>query len=263
MQRQIRYFEMQCERNPRSRHFLALADLQRRSGEPELALEILNEGLLRCPKSISARFLLGTCCLEMGETDAAIGHFEQVLSLDPAHGSATAALEAIAASPDKGADDVPDVADEVAKPADPDDDGSATDPDPGDAVDPVQAEPATLSDSESEAEDTETAPPVAEPVIAVQDTRQDDAIPSMFVTRTLADIYLSQGHKDKALRILYQILAAHPEREDIVARISELEQQAGPGGSKRPGDDDTSGPDGKDDNRKRFDQWVDKTRGEK
>lgn len=260
MQRQIRYFEMQCERNPRSRHFLALADLHRRAGDLDRAVEILTNGLARCGDSISARFVLGLCLLETGDPVGAGDQFRQVLALDPHHIRAVEALAECVDPADQGVEtplSEPEPAAKVEPETEPEPETLPEDAAPVPTADP---EPPPIVDADSETEAPE-APVIADesaPVAAAADTRQDDAIPSMFVTRTLADIYLSQGHKDKALRILYQVLAAHPEREDIVASIAELEQRGGPDTSTASEAHD----DGQDSNRRRFDDWAEKTRGE-
>lgn len=286
MQRRIRYFEMQCERHPRSRHFLALADLQRRTGEPARAAEILEQGLAHCGDSVSARYLLGEVRLALGETATAAGEFRRVLEADPGHTRATEGLARCADT--EFAVPVPEIKEAPAVAHEPEPEPEA----PGDgSVDPGPREPdASASETAltKPAVDEETAgmpepvfasppdpdpvpapetvaaapPAVAKPATEAADTRQAEPVPSTFVTRTLSDIYLSQGHRDKALRILYQILAAHPEREDIVARISELEGGAAPPGAASPDADPEPAPpvDPSGENRHRFDAWVEKTR---
>jgi tetratricopeptide (TPR) repeat protein len=274
LQRQIRYFEMQKERNPRSRHFLALADLHRRSGDPTLAVAILTDGLARCSDSISARYVLGMCLLETGDTAGADDQFRQVLALDPQHILVGEALAKCAGAKDQVVETP--LPEPEAAPLSEADPLPEADPSPETMAEPEtppaesvhvpthDSEPIASAEAaeESEAPEEPVTPAEPAPVAAAADTRQDDTIPSMFVTRTLADIYLSQGHKDKALRILYQVLAAHPEREDIVASIAELEQKGGPAASAADIEPDEVGDDDKDANRRRFDDWVEKTRGD-
>jgi hypothetical protein len=47
-------------------------------------------------------------------------------------------------------------------------------------------------------------------------------------TKTLADIYLAQGYRDKALHVLHRILERQPDRDDIRAKIVSLETATTP-----------------------------------
>lgn len=275
MQRRIRYFEMQCERHPRSRHFLALADLHRRAGDPERAVELLESGLTRCEGSISGHLLLGQSYLDLDRSAEAVEQFERVLELDADHGLAADELARCAPAPATELPPAP-----APEPESGEEDPLSTDgfedmvtadgPDVPESVEdpPLTAEAdeqdETDPDDEPEASDDpardETATAELEPLPAAADSRQAEPLPSLFVTRTLSDIYLSQGHKDKALRILYQILANHPEREDIVARISELEDGEPAGAERAPAEAPVDAREPEADNRRRFDEWVDKTR---
>jgi len=222
---------MQHERNPRGRHFIALADLRRRNGDHGTAIGLLRAGLDRCPDSVSARWLLGQCLLARESFDDAAELIGQVLEQDPGHALAAKALERCCRG------DVPEVAPEpepaVEAAPEPEPVVEAA-PEPEIAPQPVAVEAATTEDI---------------PVVAEADAPGADAVPSMFVTRTLADIYLAQGHRDKALRILYQVLEAHPDREDIVTRIKDLEAAA-----DAPAQSEDASPE--DLNRSRFDAWV-------
>jgi len=59
-----------------------------------------------------------------------------------------------------------------------------------------------------------------------QEDVEEEQVPevkSTFVTMTIADIYLQQGHKDKALEILNRILKETPSREDVLEKIAKIE----------------------------------------
>ena len=47
--------------------------------------------------------------------------------------------------------------------------------------------------------------------------------PSVFVTETMAELYLQQGFQDEALSIYQQLLAQHPNDETLRGRVAELE----------------------------------------
>ena len=249
MQRRIRYFEMQCERHPDARHYLALADLYRRDGDPARALDVLNDGLSRGGESLSGRYLLGLTHLDLGAASEAASQFARVLDGDPDHALAAEALA-------RCREETPGA--------------PAPEPDFEEAPPPAVSEAETSEEgpvSEAEVAPEDDAPPAPAasaskeaPLTAAADTRRADPVPSMFVTRTLSDIYLSQGHKDKALRILHRILATHPDREDIVARIAELE--GGDDAARKPDHVQDVSAVSEADNRQRFDAWVDRSRGE-
>jgi len=65
---------------------------------------------------------------------------------------------------------------------------------------------------ETTANEPATAPP--------GDLSPDSRFPA---TKTLADIYLSQGYRDKALAVLRQILARNPQRQEIREQIARIE----------------------------------------
>jgi len=261
---------MQHERNPHSRHFIPLADLTRRTGGNAQAIELLNGGLVRCPDSLSARWLLGLCLLESGERKAASEQLRRVLERDPDHTLAAAALARCGSDEGKTAPPARD-----AQPPAAAGDTAALDPQrshtlPDNDAEPVRTvpdpakgtahEPArtVLADQgQTTVTESASATPGTTATELAAGTPSADAVPAMFVTRTLADIYLAQGHKDKALRILYQVLAAHPGREDIVARITELEAGAETTAT-RGSATGTGAPDAGADggNRDRFDAWV-------
>jgi len=81
-----------------------------------------------------------------------------------------------------------------------------------------------------------------------------------FATRTLAEIYLAQGYRDKALTVLRQILARHPDRTDIAAKIGEIEAMPPDAETKpAPARPDPSPPAGADSaHRQHFDAWLER-----
>jgi hypothetical protein len=85
-------------------------------------------------------------------------------------------------------------------------------------------------------------------------------------TKTLAEIYLSQGYREKALDVLKQILARHPDRQDVRAKIDELEAQVGakapPPPEPEPEPAAAAATEGADPphkaDRKHFESWLEK-----
>jgi hypothetical protein len=54
------------------------------------------------------------------------------------------------------------------------------------------------------------------------------AAESPFVTRTMAELYASQGHRDAALAVYHQLAAANPDDAEIADRIRELSSSEAP-----------------------------------
>jgi tetratricopeptide (TPR) repeat protein len=62
--------------------FAALADAYRKSGDVEMALEVLNAWIEKRPNYSSGNIVLGRCLLEQGKYDDAVVAFDRVLALD-------------------------------------------------------------------------------------------------------------------------------------------------------------------------------------
>lgn len=259
--RMIRYFEMQQDRRPRARFFIPLADLYRATGRLEAAAALLEEGLGRCADSLSARVVLARVRRDQGRLAEARDLARDVLDRDPGHREAprllaVAAPEPAASAPLDAA--FPEAAAGEAPPFAATSAGAAH-PAPESAPAPA-AEPAAEPVSEPAPELAAPAP-VAE---AGQAPR--------FLTQTLAEIYLAQGHRQKALAILRRLLTEHPERDDVAREIASLEAvdavaaatpaaEGAGGGAARTAAAAESGAAPADLNRARFDAWVDRQQG--
>jgi len=226
----IRYFEMQQDRRPRGRFFIPLADLYRVTGRLEAASALLEEGIGRCADSLSARVVLARVRRDQGRAADACGLAREVLDRDPGHREAPlllalpdrvpavdediAADDVIAADGVIAADDVL-TAEAVAAAAE--DMTAALEPDTMIAeVDAAAA--AAPADGTPWTPPGESGPATVAPAPAL-----DAGATPRFLTQTLAEIYLAQGHRQKALAILRRLLAEHPEREDVAREIATLE----------------------------------------
>jgi len=265
-ERQIRYFEMQHERNPQGRFFVPLADLYIKAGRLAEAEDLLISGLARHPASIPARLLLGLCYQAQGRMERAVEIFEQVLDSDPENtrvpDRASLDLEAEEAAAARAADEAAQIAreiDEIREPAPPTEPEEETDSDPCDetaGTPPLEPEPDPVPVETPPAQETpEPAPaPVEDPPAAPAPPLAPD-VPALFLTGTLADVYLAQGRPDRALKILYHVLSRHPEREDLAARIAAIEaavDEDGPTGARtvdEPRQSEAGDPD-------RFEAWL-------
>lgn len=250
--RQLRFFQLQHDRMPEGRFWIPLADLLLRHGRVEEARRLLDEGLTAWPGSISGRWVLARCLEAEGDLEGAREAAATVLALDPGHAGARALQDALT---EVASQAWPAPAAAAAEPVEPASPALSVVPDPEPAAAVAEPEPepaATVPETEPEPVPAPAvAPePAATPAAAGVGFRQDSEDPApTFVTRTLADIYLEQGHRDKALQILRQVLAVHPDRDDITARIRAIETGADATGDAPAQDHD-------EDNRRRFDAWL-------
>lgn len=269
--RQLRFFQLQHDRLPEGRFWIPLADQLVHAGRLDEARVLLEKGLGAWPASVSGRWVLARCHLAAGDRQEALEAAGAVLARDPAHAEARALQDelserlrreqeqevgtaAASAHPEPAAD-APAAGDE-ARPSAPQpsvEPGSRPAPDPERESAPTPP-PAAAARPRPEPVAAESpavpaAPVPASPAPAPAHSTESEEPTPTFVTRTLADIYLEQGHRDKALQILRQVLAVHPDRDDITARISAIEAGDGQAGPTPPPDRDAA-------NRERFDAWL-------
>jgi tetratricopeptide (TPR) repeat protein len=82
---EIRRFEEQYRRQPESLVFARLADAYRKAGQPEKALAVLEEGLLRHPDYPSGHIVRARALRDMGRMGETLESFRRVLELDGAN----------------------------------------------------------------------------------------------------------------------------------------------------------------------------------
>ena len=82
---------------PRTHTFARLADLYRKSGELDRALEVIESGLRHHPHYLNARLVHARLLRELGRSEEAVGAFERVLDIDSENLVAQAALAELAA----------------------------------------------------------------------------------------------------------------------------------------------------------------------
>jgi tetratricopeptide (TPR) repeat protein len=213
----IRYFEMQQDRRPRGRFFIPLADLYRATGRLEAASALLEEGLDRCADSLSARVVLARVRRDQGRAADARDLAREVLDRDPGHREAPLLLalpdRAPAADRHEASGTMAGVGDEVV---------TETAPAVDVPVDPVPADDDAVAAADP-ADGMPWTPPEIVPATASPSPAADAGAAPRFLTQTLAEIYLAQGHRQKALAILRRLLAEHPERDDVAREIAALE----------------------------------------
>lgn len=287
IERQINFYQRKYELNPHSRAFAPLADLYRKAGRLEEAIEVLEAGLAEHPRYVSALVILARCHVDAGRPVESGEAFARVLTLDPDNLVALKSLAEMAlagldnargaeflervvfldptdelaatrletlrgsagspapATPKPPDDESPDSADVALPPR-----ADAVEPTAGTAV-PVVGEEAVADEPSSEpAADSGT--PAEPEVVSPALERQS------FATRTLAEIYLAQGYREKALTVLREILSRHPDRSDVAAKIAEIQSQ--PASSVATGASATpavaSPPPPATENRLHFEAWL-------
>ncbi|HEX5409789.1 MAG TPA: tetratricopeptide repeat protein [Gemmatimonadaceae bacterium] len=98
-----------------------------------------------------------------------------------------------------------------------------------------EARPESTAESTAEATAEATAEPTAEPTVGAEPAAE--AVGSTaFVTETLAELYLRQGHQTEALAIYHQVAARRPDDTALRDRIARLEStQASRAATQRTG----------------------------
>ena len=228
---QIAHFEARLQSDPGSRVFLPLADLYRRAGRLSEARRILEAGLEDHPGFVTARAALGLVLAEMGEAADARAALGEVLQADPDNLLALRLLAADAGDRGQWDDacrhyerllrlepEAPAVRHGLREARAKRDAAVATPATPTSPAPPTTPEPA--------------AEPTA-PASAGAPTPAAPAAPGGFETPTLAELYLRQGHVEKARVILERILAADPGREDarrVLAKVEAASTAPAPAG---------------------------------
>lgn len=103
---EIRRFEEQFRRQPDSLVFARLADALRKAGDPQRALEVLDDGIRRHADYLSAHIVRARTYLDLGRVDAARSAFERVIELDARNLVAIQGLAEIAREEDDTAAEI-------------------------------------------------------------------------------------------------------------------------------------------------------------
>ncbi len=94
---EIERLVLRGEKDPRTHTFARLADLYRKTGELDRALEVIEAGLKHHPHYLNARLVHARVLRELGRSDEAIAAFVRVLRIDSENLVARAALEELGA----------------------------------------------------------------------------------------------------------------------------------------------------------------------
>ncbi len=214
------------ERDPEGRAFAPLADAYLRSGEVEKAEQIVREGLGRHPDFATGHLVAARIARARGDVAQAREHAERVLALDA--GNALARIERAAASVREG-DDSAAVADlrsaiRVAPGGVEAFAGlvaSALAPELDELTGTAVAQ--HTGETGGEARSLEDATGGARPTGADEDPAEVSPGDGSFVTRTMGDLYASQGLTERAVEVYEQLVRADPENAELAARLDALE----------------------------------------
>lgn len=251
----IRELEQKLSAMPGSRTFVALAEEYRRAGRYQEALRTLQEGLARHPGYLSAQIAAARLYQEMGHSDEAIAAFSGVLAADRENLVAAKSLaelqlaagnreEAIkkyklfrAISGDRSVDDVIAMIEaEMQVPALPAisfpeplpflSEPEHSEPESPDPLEPSLALPPSLWQEEGEERATISTPGEIETGTETGIEAEAEVIPPGVLppARTLADLYLSQGHIEEGRQMLQRLHDANPDDENVTLRLARLDE---------------------------------------
>ncbi len=230
----------ELQKNPRSLIFVALAESYRAEGLPHQSLEILEEGLAmhpglasalftkaRClfdlrrfaeasnvcrdilrhnPQNIKAQKLLADIFVRLGQRRAAIRALTAVVSLFPQDREAVKALEELE-NLETGVIVPPERVSRASVDSAPAPLGRIDDFQVGSFGESLAAISMGRSDSP---EVMRVAPPSPLSESVSSSEQEDSGAEPTFATRTIAELYLRQGLKSKALKVLRKILQEEP-----------------------------------------------------
>ena len=233
--------------NPR-RYFAPLANEYRKAGDPEQAIAICRAHLAQQPGHMSGHVVYAQSLYDAARVDESRVVFEKALTLDPDNaivlrylgdisrqrGDSAEALHwysrALEADPHDS--EIAAYIAELTEPLTESTGEHAADA----AAEPVIekiAEPVAESHIEPDTAPTSLEPaPAADSEVAMPEPAKEPevvaAAESPFVTRTMAELYASQGHRDAALEVYHQLAAANPDDAEIAGRIKELSSSDAP-----------------------------------
>ena len=213
----IERFEAEYARRPEGLVFARLADAHRKTGNPERALAILQDGLTRHPNYFSALIVQGKAFRDLGRGNDADGAFRRVLELDAENLVALQALAELAR--ERG--DLDEAADwyERLVQVDPLNEDAArafkelAERDLRDAAEVIARD---LDARDLDAPVPVTHPDVARAVdVEPAEARHDPDL----LTETMAELYASQGLFEEAEAVYLELLKFRPGDPMLLDRL--------------------------------------------
>jgi len=198
---EINDLQKKLDENPDSLAFAPLADAFRKQNNLEEALKVCKKGLEKHPTYTSAWVVLGRIYQAQHKVDDATSEFKKVLELDPDNLMAHSLLGSIF----MGKGDYQAAIEEYQKvlTLNPDDD---------------EAQSSLKQAIENAAGDLKSIK------IVKKETAPSDKKPAKEATATLtiADLYLKQGHFDKAVEVYQELLASDPQNLMLRQKLSDV-----------------------------------------
>jgi tetratricopeptide (TPR) repeat protein len=190
------------EENPDSLVFAPLADAYRKHGELEEALNICKKGLERHPNYTSARVVLGRIYQEQKKIDHAAVEFKKVLDTDPENLMAHSLLGTIYIV--RG--DFQSAIEEYQKILTLNPDDEETQEALKQAIEKAAGEQKPNSKSQKDL------------LLAEKKNASNESTASL----TIAELYLKQGHFDKAIEVFQELLASDPQNLMLRQKLAEV-----------------------------------------
>lgn len=199
---EITELKKKLEENPDSLVFAPLADAYRKQGSLEEAFNVCKRGLAKHPTYTSARVVLGRIYQEKGSREEAAAEFKKVLEIDPENLMAHSLLGAIYIQ--KG--DYQSAIEEYQKVLTLNPDDEETQGSLKQAIERAAGEQKSPPPSKKETSVPEKKTPAKEST----------------ATLTIAELYLKQGHLDKAVEVYQELLANDPQNLMVRQKLSEV-----------------------------------------
>ncbi len=187
--------------NPDS--FVERAEAHRREGRYEEAISICREGLRNTPEALRGRLIMGMCYLESGLPAEAKEELEKVAEGIEECLPVFKLLSQIYLQENNV-------------------NSSPKEENPEKGLTPLEV---SVKEQKTQWKSISGEPGLEEGVAGQEEALRDDSMPKVIHTDTLAEIYLKQGHPQKALAIYQEILTREPGNPEVQGKYERLKQR--------------------------------------
>lgn len=201
---EIQALEKKFKEQPESLVFVSLADAYRRAGQYEKAVLVCQEGLKRQPGASGGRVVLGRIYLEQGKLEEAEKEFRRVLEEDAENLMAHTQMGLLLLKAGRNQEAI-DAFQKVLT-LNPDDEN-------------VQE---WLKQAIEKAAGTKSQPAPSREKKPPAQSREQESEKVSTATLTMAELYVQQGHFDKAAEVYQELLAQDPENLMLRQKLAEV-----------------------------------------